>query len=978
MLIARVVICLPLLLMLVSFSVAHAQMCIPAELGMQRVLGCKPVEGVQARQTIIAGGFQLDIIDDVGYFAETGVGATRLQTVRQVFEDMSWLVNIVGQPKPVASIVFRTVKDNSQQWAGFAQPRYAYDPSQPLDIIDAALQRRIQTKTADLIGPNGGIAPDATITLNTAYNFDEREELCAPDKVSLYGVVLHELLHAMGVASVLGEQCKPWANAKAPFSRWDMCLGWRDSPIIQTNCNATFVANEYEPSVCSSGTMPYIQGPLKRVNININNTNACTGSLSHIDSECAETDDIMQPAIDRGNVVLYPSENDLELLRALGYVFSSSYGVPQSVHRKEVLQGRVRRPTGGSDSLGEIGAGKTRVLPYSTLISNDANTTTLSCVRMHAPAHTATLQVDQQQQQLTLTASSTATGKLLISYIPENEGLKGGRTWCVITIRDSLFGNPEDCPPNEICNGDFETRTRGGEIDSVCNQYTQLKAWKSYSWTPDIIERDSRVDLSRQDWSLYHFPNNSRPDSRNQGSTSYVGIFTNEKFNYDRDSLSEGLQQKIIFVDLGKRYALSCWIQTSDRFERPGILLQLVKDSLCIIDHCNSEVGIFFSEEFILNKQFGWERIQTTFVQISDLIVWAKFLGGSCKSESGYLFIDDIHLIPSTGYWEVSTKLSTPCVGEICAIAVDWEQGEDVVDSITVEVLPGYSDIVEIVRGRTSSLATFDSNGVAHVPAILVRVTEAGSDEKITLKCSSWKNGSAITTEKTVVLRATQASYTLEMSGVKNTASGARVLLKIRNHSATAQPFSAAVITDAPRALLAQDTTTISSSNSTFTISSIRADRVSKYELISGVLRGLQDSVVTVELFFPNLTPPSNTQPASIQIITSEADGCQQQLQTKITEDGVYYTGKEGRVALYPQPAQDILNVHLPLATDLWTSIQITDICGRVVLTYPLQVVTTFETAIVPVNISELVSGTYTLTVVSTTTVLRTTFMVLN
>lgn len=157
--------------------------------------------------------------------------------------------------------------------------------------------------------------------------------------IDLYTVILHEMLHSMGFASLIGLNGTVPAGSSG-YSRWDKFLtgGANNSPLLIANTTPTAsccgehrfnntVFNNFTSqlnSVCNTNAQFRINGvniaPVNRVNSNMNDMGGVLNRFSHLDETCATGQTyVMHPSVQFGRArrVLNPAE--ISILCALGY-----------------------------------------------------------------------------------------------------------------------------------------------------------------------------------------------------------------------------------------------------------------------------------------------------------------------------------------------------------------------------------------------------------------------------------------------------------------------------------------------------------------------------------------------------------------------------------------------------------------------------------------------------------------------------------
>lgn len=208
------------------------------------------------RQVISYRTFRFFVQDQAGFFSDKApvydpetlqtifLGNARREQVRSVLADM-WhtLQPVVPHDTAFLDIELVIATIPGENAAGWAEPVNLINTADRATVVEPAAISVIRTG----LDPRRFIRQWASyhgrITLNTVYQFDFHRMQCAADKVSLYGIVLHELMHILGVYSLIGSECLPGgSHTVTPISRLDaMLLLNSDGRLPYVGCDGTVI-----------------------------------------------------------------------------------------------------------------------------------------------------------------------------------------------------------------------------------------------------------------------------------------------------------------------------------------------------------------------------------------------------------------------------------------------------------------------------------------------------------------------------------------------------------------------------------------------------------------------------------------------------------------------------------------------------------------------------------------------------------------
>lgn len=260
------------------------------------------------------------------------------ETICAVFQYLSSLICCNG----VATIEIRAVSNPTNP--GEAPPLATGSPlflEQNLDteggcnfLENVAIQSLMAGEAP--IGISGLIAIDVS-DANTWHTIDTNNPN-APvpsDAYDLYSVVLHEAMHVLGMASMLGADGTPFANH---YTSWDLLLQYSGGSVLDAADSDGACCYQYAPTDdndfpdtiledlengdVSLGGFVSVCGHYNSMNDPAMDQSLFLNMLSHLDDDCNEetqSDLILSSEIDEGESRRVISTAELQILCAMGY-----------------------------------------------------------------------------------------------------------------------------------------------------------------------------------------------------------------------------------------------------------------------------------------------------------------------------------------------------------------------------------------------------------------------------------------------------------------------------------------------------------------------------------------------------------------------------------------------------------------------------------------------------------------------------------
>jgi Secretion system C-terminal sorting domain len=493
-------------------------------------------------------------------------------TICQVFRDLS---NFIQRPAGAADNVQIWIRDITQMGVtaptssgtrGVASPFY-YMPPMSSGIADNLVWLTINggkdgwTNVASPLGFTNVATQNAAgyfhgqfglnfSNINLPWELVSSNAVTA-NRVDLYSVVLHEMLHFMGFASHINSTSQSVFGATFPYySRFDLNLKTNlGASLITTptvNCNPIYnnIYNTTVPTTSFNSTggtsstssnnsiscnaIKYISSNIVSPGIPIYtpSTYEPGSSMSHLEDECPLTGGscgtacedqfyVMSNAIPANIAKRAPREHERIILNNIGYNVNTNntYITNMGLSGASTTTYTTTTTTTPAINLGirtvgycdgiasgaynlTVNAGSTLSISVANIIANDVNATGITCPEV---LNSAGSSVTVSGGNLLFTASSTAAGIVLIRYIPTAiiNGITffGNITYIYILIN----GNCPPSPCNFVSNGGFENYTGNNHCGEFFGGIQMANCWLAYSGSPDIFSNSNNCTTG---WSF--------------------------------------------------------------------------------------------------------------------------------------------------------------------------------------------------------------------------------------------------------------------------------------------------------------------------------------------------------------------------------------------------------------------------------------------------------------------------------------------
>jgi len=416
-----------------------------------------------------------------------------------------------------------------------------------------------------------------------------------------YSVALHEATHLLGFGSLIGYGGVSTLGVNNNyFARYDKFLRTSAGvPLIPTasltcyNYGTTFSVSPsiIAPSSCTGsginlttcGTAVKYSGATSTVSVFTPSCFVSGSSLGHFEDICSvpagfsttctatpANNDLyycMSNANSTGNCYIkrYLKPEEKSVLCDLGYSVNAVYNPSTgATYAASVCAGAnfnysitcsTDMPVGINDGLNNSGflyasATNTLAIPISSVLANDFNTSTITCVE--AVYNNGT--IGFSGGNITFTANAGVGGVILLRYLPiSSTGIKGNITYIF------AFINPANCNPPNACNivqnGGFENLS-AFSCGSITPSAINISCWRNPGFaTPDLFTQSSCAAGFYQ-LGVNAIFNTTVVNTHNPSSNSKVIGVTANALPYVelfKNYLSSPLQP-------GQTYMLNCWL----------------------------------------------------------------------------------------------------------------------------------------------------------------------------------------------------------------------------------------------------------------------------------------------------------------------------------------------------------------------------------------------------------------------------------
>ena len=520
-----------------------------------------------------------------------------------------------------------------------------------------------------------------SFNFNTITNWNTNLGINTPSGLyDLYSVILHEVTHALGFASLIS------ANGTSKFGVGYNYYSRYDRFLKNNNASQFLISNTGSCNLYNYSFNPLLTNAILQPNTPcISQQTTCStsikyvgssivpvytpncfeppSSLSHFEDQCigepngnnANAYFVMTDANDAGVTKRFLKPEERNALGDIGYSLNSTFGNNTLVlnsfknYNSTTTGINVAGINDGINAdnnlmfFGSVGNN----ISINGILSNDFNATGFECLQ--DTYSSSTLSVTSGTASTNISFNSTIGGLHLLRYVPiNNAGQKGNITYIYVYVIEVGLACGTSSVCNLIVNGDFEVNngipTQQEQFNNICN-------WKSVA----VNKSNEYYHTQSSTTSSVKIPCNSLGfENVNNSGNAYAGMVIIKDYNNGSGIIST--YTEIIGTKLSTplmpltNYQLSIDVSLADGFSSNAIKFQAYFSNTPIITIQNNYIPITNTTMLITNIIYseisdGWQK------------VILNFTTGVNAGES-YLYIGALN---NTSFKTKSAGFSTGC-----------------------------------------------------------------------------------------------------------------------------------------------------------------------------------------------------------------------------------------------------------------------------------------------------------------------------
>jgi len=662
---------------------------------------------------VTAGAFRLRIRDSDGFFSSTErwgtitLGERRREVLEEVFVDMTATFGLYRFNESMSDTVLCRIDIEGrrlvdEEAAGWAEPVFVasdHERDAMVDVAPLQILRRRLLPSERLLARD---APHGYIVVNTAKPFGVELDGCPSNAIDLYSVILHELVHVLGVASIAGLECRDVGTRhRVPYaSRWDGLLQVRrQEPFLARACGGLEV--DLRSLTTGASRVQLVDsaaaGQWFELVANDERTR-CAVDLSHLHSSSSEKS-LMSTSISFGETKRQLYRLDVLALRALGYQVMQGYGM-FGTRRNVRLDIRSPLTRGAVASMRDVrantdGTGRYR-LPIRALNFDTTGPLVVVCADVIDVRSQHSIAIDDSS--VVVSSSAVAGARVTMRITVRDSAGRISAVTCVVQLGDRLRYHIADltCPPNTICNGGFEVASRSGQIfvDSFdCGLPTNVANWRCAAGSADLWRVEASDTLDRDPYSVFPLPitplvRDRLPYPRgfefDPGNRSYVGTLTSGETGGKID-YHEGIKQRVyLTAGVRSRVALWSYVYSPHEYTRnAGLLVRIADSALCEVRDCNARGGTIVDTVLVLPTVNTWVPLWTSLFSVP---------------KDGWYEVD----ISSTNCFDADPQYGQGALSGICFDDVELTAANTTIDLHAYPLEPCQGDTITAVATVTN------------------------------------------------------------------------------------------------------------------------------------------------------------------------------------------------------------------------------------------------------------------------------------
>lgn len=695
-----------------------------------------------------SGFFELYFESGSGMESATDpVHIARRNVVCRVFNDLSSFINSPLKDAGNSNKVRIWIRDINEVYPsttnvlGLATAYYTmpkYDQYYFGGIVDNEIWKTIHLGKDSYINVASPLYNSSTNTVQSglfyhgmmAFNFNNSSLInwntnlstnCPAGLYDLYTVVLHEVTHALGFASLINSNGKSkFGTGFKYYSRYDRFLKNNNNtlPLItSSNSSCSMYNYDFNTSLSTSilfpGSPPCItqqtscSNAIKYVGtsaipVYTPNCFESASSLSHFEDQCIGSPNgnntnayfVMTDANGTGVTKRFLKPEERNTLGDIGYRLNITYGNnTTALNSYKNYGGSITTGVlvaGTNDGINSNGTFMYIVNPntninITNILSNDKFATGFECLEDIYSTSTISPTSAVGINANNIVFNSTIGGLHLLRYIPTSGTQKGNITYIYVYVKTN-----NECTTPTVCNlvnnGNFEQYSSlpdgVGQIEKACGWSRTHFADGPFIATPDFHHRNSTVNYTDIPCNSFGYQDD------NLLLNGYAGIAMLESSTISNGSITEVIATKLNNTLMpNTNYQLSFDVSLADRSAPVSIKFQAYLEPhhsrITTVD-ANYEIPITHPTLFFENLSYstnfiGWDKIVfnfTTGATTNDS--YFLYLGGLNKIDFGYsspiipvncsssyqgsdaiayYYVDNVSLIPTNVTFNLPTTI---------------------------------------------------------------------------------------------------------------------------------------------------------------------------------------------------------------------------------------------------------------------------------------------------------------------------------
>lgn len=524
-----------------------------------------------------------------------------------------------------------------------------------------------------------------------------------PNLYDLYSVVLHEVVHSLGFASLINSSGTSLFNSGySYYSRYDRFLKNKENTqflLTSTGCKSGKAGSMYNYRFNSLLNASILQPPIAScsnsiIYVGTSNVQLFTpsvfspfSSLSHFDGTCINPDPsfVLSSSIDTNVIRRFLKTQERNALADIGYSVNNSYGVNTTYQGTTTYSGGILNGVsvagindgiipGGTFTY--IGNASTPIVINSTtdttkrILSNDTNAATnFECLEDVFDT-TANISIISGSATTNVTFSSAVPGLHLLRYVPTNStGTQKGNITYIYVYVNSI----NNCVSMNACdyigNGNFESYSN---LPSGISQINLSCGWfNANGGSADYFHSSATSSFVDVPCNLTGFENDNVLNNHAYAGMyfSVNDLFNNHQYESIRTRLKTPLSPNSIYqlsFDVSLAEGVSTLSNKFQAYLSNSIVVATGAGEIPITNYNMLKKNLTFS-----TTSNGWEKIVLVFKtnsiggeeylylggldNVEEMAKPAAPLIGGClyningSNRYAYYYIDNVSLIPLNG-----------------------------------------------------------------------------------------------------------------------------------------------------------------------------------------------------------------------------------------------------------------------------------------------------------------------------------------